>query len=103
MAKFFVGQRVRIVRARHPTNNGLTGVISHIGPWKYLEILPSGRALGEEQADCYVRLDSPRHDGAMSGANSYWQLEPILPEGAQPIGYSFEQMMSEFGVTEAVK
>ena len=31
------------------------------------------------------------------------QLEPILPESAKPLGYSFEQMISEFGVTEAVK
>lgn len=31
------------------------------------------------------------------------QLEPILPEGAEPLGYSFERMMSEFGVEEAVK
>lgn len=40
--------------------------------------------------------------GLRFGPNSR-QLEPILPDGAQPIGYSFEQMMSEFGVTEAVK
>lgn len=33
----------------------------------------------------------------------YHEIEPILPEGAQPLGYSFERMMSEFGVTEAVK
>ncbi|QHJ82347.1 MAG: hypothetical protein [Caudoviricetes sp.] len=103
MVTWFVGLRVRIVRATHAANNGLTGVISHIGPYKYLDMLPNGQLLASEDADCFIKLDSPRHDGDMGGANSFWQLEPILPEGAQPLSCSFEQMMSEFGVTEAVK
>lgn len=103
MVTWFVGLRVRIVRATHAANNGLTGVISHIGPYKFRDILPNGKLLGVDDADCFLKLDSPRHDGAMGGANSFWQIEPILPEGAQPLGYSFDQMMSEFGVTGAVK
>lgn len=93
MSKFFVGQRVRIVRATHPQNNGLTGVISHIGPWEYLDILPSGRALGSDHADCYLKLDRPRHDGNTGGANSFWQIEPILPEGSAPSEFTFQQLM----------
>ena len=41
--------------------------------------------------------------GGLIFAPNASQLEPILPEGAQPLGYSFEQMMSEFGVKEAVR
>lgn len=103
MVKWFVGQKVKVLRASHPKNNGITGRITHIGPWSRWQRLPSGKLLDADSADCFLYLDSPRHDGAMVGANSFYQLESILPEGAQPLGYSFEQMMSEFGVTEAVK
>lgn len=106
MAKFFVGQRVRIVRATHAANNGITGVITAIGRWRDGDVLPSGAILAFSEfgyVDCYLSLDRERHDGQKRGFNRFDQLEPILPEGAQPLGYSFEKMMSEFGVTEAVK
>ena len=43
------------------------------------------------------------NNGATRFSPNSSQLEPVLHEGAKPLGYSFEQMMSEFGVTEAVK
>lgn len=101
MAKFFVGQRVRIVRAKHPENNGLTGVISHIGPWGRMDRLPSGDRLLDRSADCYLRLDRPRHDGRTSGANDFDQLEPILPEGAAPSDFTFQQLMENVGMVPA--
>lgn len=41
--------------------------------------------------------------GGLIFAPNASQLEPIAPDGEQPLGYSFEKMMSEFGVKEAVK
>lgn len=105
MGKFFVGALVKIVRADYPVNNGLTGFITHFGNLGYLEKLPTGELYGGKTvADCFLELDSPRvTDGRTRVPARLEQLEPILPEGAQPLGYSFEKMMSEFGVEEAVK
>lgn len=94
MSKWFIGQRVRIVRAFHPENNGITGVITHFGPWNRFDILPNGNRL-DGVADCFLSLDSPRHDGSMEGANEFWRIEPILYDGAQPIAESFEKMMGK--------
>lgn len=105
MVRFFVGARVKIVRADYAVNNGLTGFITHFGNWGFGEKLPNGDIYGgRSRADCFLDLDSPRvTDGRIQVPARLEQLEPILPEGAQPLGYSFEQMMSEFGVAEAVK
>lgn len=94
MAKWFIGQRVRVVRALHPENNGITGVITHFGPWGNHDILPNGNKLGGV-ADCFLSLDSPRHDGSLVGASPFDSLEPILYDGAQPIAESFEEMMGK--------
>ena len=99
MSKFFVGQRVRLVRPINPKRIGEEGFINHVAH------IPKGtmtRLAGPTpwDADCGVNWDpSPNQIHACA----FWQIEPILPEGAQPLGYSFEQMMSEFWVTEAVK
>lgn len=89
MAKFFVGQRVRIIR-----------------------VYEAKEALGKEatlikwhESNCW----EASVDGLGEWNNGKWygfdedQLEPIIYDGAEPLGYSFEQMMSEFGVEEAVK
>lgn len=106
MAKFFVGQKVRLVRAQYEKNLGAEGVITHMGPWGEGELLPIGLTLVGGTTDVIVNWTRPlkyttgvlKHGPCLS-----INLEPILPEGAQPLGYSFEQMMSEFGVTEAMK
>lgn len=98
MAKFFVGQMVKVISVRHQQNQHLVGVEGRVtdlvrnfvGPILYgLDTVP-------------IRYEE-RPDGTHAFGLAAWQLEPILPEGAQPLGYSFEQMMSEFGVAEAVK
>ena len=94
MAKWFIGQRIRIVRACHPENNGITGLITHFGPWNYGDTLPDGNKL-DGVADCFISLDSPRHDGRYAGASPFDSLEPILYDGAQPIAESFEEMMGK--------
>lgn len=93
MSKFFVGQRVRIVRATHPINNGITGRIELVQRFEPGDILPSGALLQFHAVDCWVRLDSARHDGAMVGGSAFWQLEPILPEGSAPSEFTFQQLM----------
>ncbi len=95
MAKFFVGQRVKIVSVDGCTENnyllGLEGIVNEINcSWYSVN--------GEVDGGVVLTIGS-EHDWAFGE----WQLEPSLPEGAQPLGYSFEQMMSEFGIEEAVK
>lgn len=90
MAKFFVGQLVRLVKVFHPENQGREARI--VAFFDECESSVEGWPV-----NCIV-------DGANKGtANHTDRLEPILPEGAQPLGYSFEQMMSDFSVMEAVK
>jgi len=101
MAKFFVGQRVRIKWSKNwPELAGQEGVISGS-----LVNYPNSHECGwPVSPDSWGSQNSPYshpRDGRFAPGED--QLEPILPEGAQPLGYSFEQMMSEFGVTEAVK
>lgn len=75
MATFFVGQRVRLVRSVSG-RGGLTGRIrTTTVEW-----------VDEGHFDCYVDWDNGQRDGPLdlgySGyATSFWQLEPILPEG----------------------
>ncbi len=107
MAKFFVGQRVRLVVTKNEFNRGREGSIIAVGDWGYGDILPCGlNYIGEVHSDLYVDWDTFVEAGGnfnKSGPIESYRVEPILPEGAQPLGYSFEQMMSELGVTEAVK
>ena len=94
MSKFFVGQRVRIVRATRPVNNGITGRIAWIKNIRSGEICPNGLPLERgREIDCWIILDSRRHDGLKEGGNAFWQLEPILPEGSAPSVYTFQQLM----------
>lgn len=91
--KLFVGQRVRIVGTSWigygSCPAGLEG---------FLEVPKEHGLITRKEYDWCVRTDC----GLKVLCDSH-EVEPILPEGAQPLGYSFEQMMSEFGVTEAVK
>ncbi len=95
MAKFFVGQRVKVISVCEPKTNshlvGQEGVVNEVNcEWE--------SASGDRSDGIGVTLL-----GIDDWAFGEWQLEPILPKGAKPLGYSFEQMMSEFGIEEAVK
>lgn len=107
MAKFFVGQRVRLVVTKTEFNRGREGSIIAVGHWGHRDILPCGLPLADKvHCDLYVCWDSVVEAGGefyKNGPIESYRVEPILPEGAQPLGYSFEQMMSEFRIAEAVK
>lgn len=98
----FVGARVRILwSAGWPELAGNEG--------KIVGVPADGGLTGKSEwfvaPDCWGTYFAPtegKGGGDRFGPSSD-QLEPILPEGAQPLGYSFEQMMSEFEVAEAVK
>lgn len=90
--KLFVGQRVRLVGT-----SWIGYGSSPAGLEGFLEV-PKGRGLiTRKEYDWCVRTDF----GRKVLCDSH-EVEPILPKGAQSLGYSFEQMMSEFGVEEAV-
>lgn len=88
MAKFFVGQRVRIVRTLHPLlKPGLEAAILEIGDFK--GAYPEGRILPGE---CKLEIFG------FKAPSGYWvasfnQLEPILPEGSAPSEFTFQQLM----------
>ena len=101
MAAWFVGQRFRVVRPNDNRNMGLTGRISNIGTYRYGDTLPNGFLYGGEHADCYVRLDGATFDGYRDAPARFDQIEPILPEGAQPSEFSFTELMDNLGVVVA--
>lgn len=97
MAKFFVGQRVRLVVSRNPKNIGVEGRISCIGAWKHGDILPCGSQYGSDaSADLYVDWDRHVEAGISSyksGPIQSFRVEPILPEGSAPSEFTFQQLM----------
>jgi hypothetical protein len=78
MAAFYVGQRVRMVRPRHSQFIGDTGVIVAL-----YEQTPGLRYAH----NCDVRWDkpAPAHFATYTHTD---RLEPILPEGWQPVEWS---------------
>lgn len=89
MSRFFVGQRVKVVRVKHSENRAIVGLecrISEIDesadPTMYgLESYPIGyRVCG--------------YDFVVIGFSAF-HLEPILPEGHQPATQSHEQLMAD--------
>lgn len=93
MVKFFLGQRVKVVSVDgYAPNSGLIGVEGVVNE------------LGCE----WDSVSGIRNDGigvTMLGADDWafgeWQLEPILPEGAQPSKFSFTELMDNLGVVVA--
>lgn len=97
MAKWFVGQRVVVVRPRDPRNKGLEGIIEAFGQWNYADELPDGSFSGMDRtADVFCAWEKNFYGGhGLAGPATLDQLEPILYDGAQPIAESFEEMMGK--------
>lgn len=94
MAKFFIGQKVKIVSCDDHNDAYAMALVGQEAIVNELDV--------ENEYFVFGNI------GVTVNGDEDWcfwphELEPILPEGAQPLGYSFEQMMNEFGVTEAVK
>lgn len=86
MSKFFVGQRVRLVKSESGTVPiGTQGEVVAIGP----------RAAEIGMGDCSVVLFGVPCPYADSWVVSFYQLEPILPDGAQPGTLSYQELMDE--------
>lgn len=91
MAKFFVGQRVRLVGEWHsplfPSPRGQVGVVIGCGEYKSLTGM------------LYSYTVSVPILGLKVLANAH-ELEPILPEGHQPVEMS--KLLTEFPELEQV-
>ena len=90
MAKFFVGQRVRVIRSVSG-QTGKTGRITHRGVWNRGDRLPCGNKLADTilgWCNCFLLLD----DGEKRPAHSD-NLEPILPEGHKAGDFSYEELL----------
>lgn len=87
MAKFFVGQRVRLVRVCDPLDPEADdwGTVGEEGV-----VVGAGRYFDDPEAgyDCVVAFPSYRNYCAWN-----WQLEPILPTGAAPSEYSLAELL----------
>lgn len=97
MAKFFVGCRVRLVQATKVERNGWEGVITSITHHSKGTPTRGGIPL-QHDCDCVVLW---YEDMSRKYATAFWQIEPILPEGAQPSEFSFTQLMDNLGVVVA--
>jgi hypothetical protein len=92
MAKFFVGQRVRLARPVHPENLGLTGRIR-----EFIEPLPS---INGGKVDCCVDWDNGDRDGFTRGKNGLivrtdsGRLEPIL-DRHEPCESEFKESLDK--------
>ena len=82
MAKFFVGQRVRVAWVHRAKNSHLVGSEARIIDIKYTDpiIHSLDRAPFERDATCIYGFFAE-------------QLEPILPEGHIPSVYSFGELL----------
>ena len=85
MSRFFVGQRVRVVKAFFPENVGRETGITEI--FDECESQEPGWPV-----NCCLAGKS------RGNANHTDRLEPILPEGAQPSEFSFAELMDNLGV-----
>lgn len=85
MAKFFVGQRVRMVRPDNPRHQGATGRVFFIGPIEWGQVFNGEICV---DGDCAVSWD----DGDWTPE---WlsKLEPILPEGHRAGDYSLSELL----------
>lgn len=94
MAKFFVGQRVRILKSNGwPELAGeegmIVGVAEDCGIYGDSEWNVAPDCWGSDIGIC------PASNGALRFSPPGHFLEPILYDGAQPIAESFEEMMGK--------
>lgn len=89
MSRFFVGQRVRLVRPFYPENMGATGVINAM----FQETRVRGGLV-----NCNVAFDVP-----VRGTDTHTSdLEPILPEGHKPCEEQFKRDLDRLLEREGV-
>lgn len=105
MAKFFVGQRVRILRSfSWPELAGSEGCVVGLG-----DVITAGPWAGVQgitvAPDCWGTSRAP-HTSSLSGATHFCplpdQLEPILPSGHHAATESFQELMDRLN-TEKVE
>ena len=100
MSKFFVGQRVKLVRAFDgvsPSAQKGEGFFYGYGITDAGFVFPDG-FVNPSQCDCYVVWDG------LPGPHSQHtdQLEPILPEGHRAGDYSLSQLLDRCKQGEGV-
>lgn len=93
MSRFYVGQRVRLVRPVQPENLGLEGHISALFPDKSPGLVDG---LGW---NCDVVWDDRPIRGHMCDTA---QLEPIFPEGHRAGDYSLSDLLDRCRAGEGV-
>lgn len=88
MAKFFLGQKVRIVKSL-VGNEGREGIVVEVG------------FSGEVEGFGFVESAVAVKVGGYVGWGPYYCYEPILPEGDKPSEFSFSELMDNLEVVVA--
>lgn len=92
MAKFFVGQLVRVARASKSRNVGKVVTIVEFRDIPKGTICTNGNIVSR---NCNCIITMPNTPG-VTGSCHTDQLEPIVDDGSIPCGMSYEEMMQEF-------
>jgi len=91
MSRFFVGQRVRFIRARTMCGALYQGLAARI-------ILAQPSMLLQEDADFGIQIEG----SSESGAVREWQIEPIVPDGHRASDYSLAELLDRCNQGEGV-
>lgn len=92
MSRFFVGQRVRIVRCGNPENNHLVGKEATVVGKREV----TAYQLGYPLVGIEVRIDGLGEIRPYDGRRHAFRtshLEPILPEGHKASEYSLSELL----------
>lgn len=93
MAKFFVGQRVRLVVPQEPSPGSAPIQVGDQGVVRSLSFYPKGsRTRGGSVTVSDSDIQVEFLGGGFRSTHTS-RLEPILPEGSAPSEFTFQQLM----------
>lgn len=96
MVSIFVGQRVRVKWVESRENLFLVGMSGRVTEKREFDGEETIYGLDISRIEKVLKKGQVFHIGFFSE-----QLEPILPEGAQPSEFSFTELMDNLGVVVA--
>lgn len=84
MSRFFVGQRVKLVRPVFSVNQGATGRITHLGSWNSGDKLPNDK-YAVEYLDVVVMWDNALYVENVFGLVEHFQHLACRTEQLEPL------------------
>lgn len=105
MAKFFVGQLVRIVRVYQAANHHLLGAHGRISEVVEFVDVPQGEETAYGLDICPITREPDDQEFGLCWVNGFvaHQLEPILPSGHTASTESFQELMDRLNTQRVDK